>query len=104
MDHHAIAQDERISRRNGVSAVLTTVAGELPEAERIDREQSVRACVPVGRPRVLRVIENRHADILGPDVPGIVDPVRALAPDPLFSGGPVPVPPMTPGSIHRLPA
>ena len=90
MDQDTVTQDERLSRWNRVSPVLTTIAGELSEAERIRREQAVGPRVPVrGSPHVLRVVEHRDADIFAGDAPGIVDPVRALAQDALFSAGAV---------------
>src|SRR5438093_4390640 len=88
MDEYAITQHERTSCRNRISPVLTPVAGELFEAERIRSQQAVRARVPVRRSSfVLRMIEHRDADVFAGDATGIVDPVRALAPDGFFSAG-----------------
>src|SRR5439155_2602534 len=82
MDEHAIAEDERASRRNRIRPILTPVTGKLFEAERIRGQQTVRTSVPKrGSPQVLRMVEDCDPDILACDPSVIVYPVRALAPD-----------------------
>src|SRR2546426_11050662 len=71
-------------------SVLTPVAGKLFDAERVRREQTVRASVPVCRSaQVARVIEDGDADILIRYASVIVDPFGALPPDALLSAGAV---------------
>src|SRR5262249_49171407 len=54
-------------------------------AERVGRHQAVAAAVPARRERVGRVGEDRQADRLALDRPGIVAPRRRKAPAVLFA-------------------
>src|ERR1700730_12603995 len=88
MDEHAVAEDERAARWNVIAPVPTAVTGKRLEAERIRRQQTVRAGVPVrGCPQIMRVVKDRETDILACHLTVVVDPVRALAPDRLLAAG-----------------
>src|SRR5206468_6258045 len=73
---------------NHIFPVLTAVAGKQSDTERIRREETVRADVPVrGSPQIVRVVEDGNAELLIRHPSVIVDPVSALAPDPFLSAG-----------------
>src|SRR5260221_8639176 len=88
MDEQAVAEDERAAGRNVMASVLATVTGKRLEAKGIRRQQAVRPSVPVRRSsQVIGMIKDRETDILGCHAAKVVDPVRTLAPDRLFSAG-----------------
>src|ERR1017187_6612730 len=64
------------------------VMQELFQAERIGAEKPVLPGVPVSRmAQVLGMIQNGQPDALSVDIAIVIPPVRAPAPDPLFTDG-----------------
>src|SRR5580692_9320189 len=75
MDEHTVAEDERASCRNEMPPILTAVTGELFEAERVRRQKTVCAGVPVrGSPQVMRVVKDRDTDVLALHTSGVINP------------------------------
>src|ERR1700751_5582803 len=63
MDEHAVTKDRRAARRNVVRPASTAVTGKRFDPEWIRGQETVGACVPVGRSaEVERVIEDRDSD------------------------------------------
>src|SRR5215471_11404305 len=81
MNHHAIAEAERLSDAHRQSRVAPRVALEIVLAEDIRRQQAPTPYVPVRRiARIPRVIEYRDSQRRPIDLPRIVQPLRLLAP------------------------
>src|ERR1039457_2342927 len=86
VNDHAIAIAQPRAGLHGRAPVLGLVVGECRKPERVRREQAVSANVPAHRvTRGPGVVENRDPHLLAVDVPGIIAPVRGLAPR-LFFG------------------
>src|SRR5258706_16137814 len=100
MHDHPIAETEFLSRLDGDGTVLRLVVGERCEAERISGEEAVSARVPAYRVvRVLRIVEDRDADLLALDVARIVAPVGRLAPEFLLTDEAIGVGELTGGLV-----
>src|SRR5712664_2435810 len=103
MNEHAVAEGQRLTGGNLVLPALLAVAGKLFDAERIRREQTVRAGVPIrGSAQVVRVVEDGDADLLIGHASVIVDPFGPLAPDALLSAGAVRIHHAARGGVQRL--
>ena len=86
VDHHAVAEGERLAFGDRDAAVALGVVVEVVFAKGIDREQPVIARVPISRMLdVGGIIEDGDAERFAIHLAGVIHPVGALAPDVVFS-------------------